>query len=485
MKKISVITAFIFLLLSSPLSLSAANNYDGGTFYQDVPIAQDSLLGAAQYFHIFANNVYLRSHTNGNIATKNLNGSNANFGTSNYPFKEFSYLQSITSINGSSFIAGITKNKVVVGANTLIDRSNSNRPKVNDTFLDHITSDELFQDISTNYIDFTSEFNHLKQTNLSLSMITPDISVTPQNFSDFNNRVIDISAINKSVVIVSLSPDVLNFNTPLIIKGLGIGNNGKKVLLNIEVPAGDNYIVNSPIKLIYENGIERSPRESSDFSDSTILWNFVQNRQTYFGRITLTAPWQGTILSPGSTLDGTGINIDGSIIVDTFLGAGETHRWDLIRTMTVQPLNSSTESSTSGESSTEGSTSIEPRAPGSKSSNNIEPSKPNTNSSSSGELRSPSSESSSSVESSASISSKAVSSESDSESSDRVMPVAHYGESKDGTLQKNKEAQGSVDKKYPILGNKEDITLLVFGGMCLFFSISLLLINRKSRNGQL
>lgn len=41
---------------------------DGGTFYQDFPEAANSPLGAAQYFHVFANDVTLKKHTNGNIA---------------------------------------------------------------------------------------------------------------------------------------------------------------------------------------------------------------------------------------------------------------------------------------------------------------------------------------------------------------------------------------------------------------------------------
>lgn len=44
--------------------------------------------------------------------------------------------------------------------------------------------------------------------------------------------------------------------------------------------------------------------------------------------MTIQSPWQGSILAPKATIDGTGVNIDGSIMADKFLGAGETHRWD-------------------------------------------------------------------------------------------------------------------------------------------------------------
>ena len=81
---------------------------DGGNFYKDFPEAENSPLGAAQYFHIFSNNVTLKSHTNGNIAAKYFNGGNANFGTNGYSEKEYYYLQNINSINASSGIVGLS-----------------------------------------------------------------------------------------------------------------------------------------------------------------------------------------------------------------------------------------------------------------------------------------------------------------------------------------------------------------------------------------
>lgn len=119
---------------------------DGGTFYQDVPEAANSPLGAAQYFHIFANDVTLRTHTNGNIAAKNFNGGNANFGTNGYLDKEYFYLDNVQSINGNSGITGEDHNKLVVGASVSVDISNPNRPKINDTNMDHLTASQIYQD---------------------------------------------------------------------------------------------------------------------------------------------------------------------------------------------------------------------------------------------------------------------------------------------------------------------------------------------------
>lgn len=69
--------------------------------------------------------------------------------------------------------------------------------------------------------------------------------------------------------------------------------------------------------------------EAVDFSDANLLWNFNDSTSAngFTGLINLQKAWQGTILATGATLKGTS-NIDGSIIVNEFLGAGETHCWD-------------------------------------------------------------------------------------------------------------------------------------------------------------
>lgn len=305
---------------------------DGGTFYQDVPEAANSPLGAAQYFHIFANDVTLRTHTNGNIAAKNFNGGNANFGTNGYLDKEYFYLDNVQSINGNSGITGEDHNKLVVGASVSVDISNPNRPKINDTNMDHLTASQIYQDQGINqYINFTEEMERLSNASQKITSATPDLTFSASDFPDRNNRVIDVSSINKSAVFITLSADVLQTGTPLNIAGLEKGydcSEVKSVFITVDTEGQDVYNSNSQINLSYTDGSERHNHEATDFSDSTILWNFTSMGTPYNGTVTIQSPWQGSILAPKATIDGSGVNIDGSIIADKFLGAGETHRWD-------------------------------------------------------------------------------------------------------------------------------------------------------------
>lgn len=82
-------TAFIYANTNSnTIEIEAA-----GSFYEDVPEAKGSILGAAQHFHIFSEKAVFHTHTNGNIATKELSGfSNAGtnkFGKEYFIFKIF------------------------------------------------------------------------------------------------------------------------------------------------------------------------------------------------------------------------------------------------------------------------------------------------------------------------------------------------------------------------------------------------------------
>ena len=297
-----------------------------------MPKAANSPLGAAQYFHIFANDVTLKTHTNGNIAAKNFNGGNANFGTNGYLDKEYFYLDNVQSINGNSGITGEDHNKLVVGASVSVDISNPNRPQINGTNMDHLTASQIYQDQGTNqYINFTEEMQRLSNASQKITSAKPDLTFSASDFPDRNNRVIDVSSINKSAVFITLSADVLQTGTPLKIAGLEKGydcSKVKSVFITVDTEGQDVYNSNSQINLSYTDGSERHNHEATDFSDSTILWNFTSMGTPYNGTVTIQSPWQGSILAPKATIDGSGVNIDGSIMADKFLGAGETHRWD-------------------------------------------------------------------------------------------------------------------------------------------------------------
>ncbi|MGX7014333.1 SpaA isopeptide-forming pilin-related protein [Vagococcus silagei] len=323
-----LVLGLVFMFLPMPVvEASSPNVQDGGNFYQDVPEAQDSYLGAAQYFHIFANRVYPGSHTNGNIATKYLDG-NADLGTKNFTEKEYHYIQDFKTIVSGSFPTG-PQTKVVFGKNVDVDVSNPNRVFVKNTPLDRLTKNEVFQDNDDEYINFEQEFVKLNQRSQELAAITPDKSYSESDFPDRNNRNIDVSQIDKKDVFIRIDAEILTLETPLYISGLesGYGSNVKNVYLIVDFKHYTAFTAKSQIKLRYVDGSERDNHEATDFSDGTLLWTFINGVNPFEGDIYLDSTWQGTILAPKVNLTGSK-NIDGSIIVNTYEGQGETHRWD-------------------------------------------------------------------------------------------------------------------------------------------------------------
>ncbi len=325
---IGIVVLFCLGMVGLGTVEAAADVKDAGNFYTDVPEAEGSFLGASSYFHIFANKAHLRNHTNGNVATRELSGS-SNFGTQDIPWVESNYAQKVIDINGASGIRDHTK--MVFGKETQIDLSEYNRPKVNGRQLDRISGDNIYQDKGANfYIDFTKEF--AKLTEVSQSLINQNVSKTYYNkdFKNENERYIDVSEFEGSDVYIRLAPEVLKKNTPLNITGLekNLGDgNFKNVYLIVETDNETSYNVQSQIKFKYTDGSERGNKETTDFSDSTVLWTFSHNDEPFKGSINLGSTWLGSILAPLATLGGEQ-NIDGNIIVDRFTGAGETHGWN-------------------------------------------------------------------------------------------------------------------------------------------------------------
>ena len=325
---IGIVVLFCLGMVGLGTVEAAVDVKDAGNFYTDVPEAEGSLLGVSSYFHIFANKAHLINHTNGNVATRELSGS-SNFGTQDIPWVESNYAQKVIDINGASGIRDHTK--MVFGKETQIDLSEYNRPKVNGRQMDRISGDNIYQDKGDNsYIDFTKEF--AKLTDGSQSLINQNVSKTYYNkdFKNENERYIDVSEFEGSDVYIRLAPEVLKKNTPLNITGLekNLGDgNFKNVYLIVETDNETSYNVQSQIKFKYTDGSERGNKETTDFSDSTVLWTFSHNDKPFKGSINLGSAWLGSVLAPLATLGGEQ-NIGGNIIVDRFTGAGETHGWN-------------------------------------------------------------------------------------------------------------------------------------------------------------
>ncbi|MCS8590073.1 collagen-binding domain-containing protein [Lactiplantibacillus plantarum] len=311
---------------------------DGGNVTDDYPDLHN-MLGVSSQFHIFAREAELHAHTNGNVAVQNLVG-NVNFGTNiieELLDKDISYIQNISNIAGSSFVsAGETRsNKVIFGENIEIDVSNPNRPMVNGVYIDHLLASEVYQDKDGNvYIDFDKEFAKLEKLSASLSEASANATYTSDSFEDMNQRVIDMTDMQPDAdghIVINLSADVLNTSTPLTIKGLSADADGNTVIINVDTAGATNYQVNSQIKIIYDDGTERNNKETEDFGDNHLLWNFYDSTASdklATGVISVDRPLQGSILAPAAEIDANQ-NIDGNIIANKVNVKAETHRWDL------------------------------------------------------------------------------------------------------------------------------------------------------------
>ena len=286
---------------------------DGGNVTDDYPDLHN-MLGVSSQFHIFAREAELHAHTNGNVAVQNLVG-NVNFGTNiieELLDKDISYIQNISNIAGSSFVsAGETRsNKVIFGENIEIDVSNPNRPMVNGVYIDHLLASEVYQDKDGNvYIDFDKEFAKLEKLSASLSEASANATYTSDSFEDMNQRVIDMTDMQPDAdghIVINLSADVLNTSTPLTIKGLSADADGNTVIINVDTAGATNYQVNSQIKIIYDDGTERNNKETEDFGDNHLLWNFYDSTASdklATGVISVDRPFQGSILAPAAEID--------------------------------------------------------------------------------------------------------------------------------------------------------------------------------------
>ncbi|MFC6322721.1 collagen-binding domain-containing protein [Companilactobacillus baiquanensis] len=329
----------------------AANSdvQDGGNVEDDLP-SKTNLLDYAAYFHIFANEATLNAHTNGNIAVGTLNG-NVNFGTNikeELLDKDISYIQNINKIASSSFVsAGNNRtNKVVFGDNVDVNVSNPNRTNVDGTDIDSLTKSETYEDKNGNvYIDFAKIFSELDVKSEAYSLMDPNVEITASDFPDQNNRVINLQDYrpnDQNQIVINLSKDVLNSNTPLTIAGLSKDPDGTTVIINVDTEGDPDYTITSQIKVIYNNNEDRpDPSETSDeerpnqeteyFGDNHLLWNFYDStasNKIYNGTINVDRPFQGSILAPAATINANQ-NLDGNIVADKVNVNAETHRWDL------------------------------------------------------------------------------------------------------------------------------------------------------------
>ncbi|EMW6252279.1 collagen-binding MSCRAMM adhesin Scm [Enterococcus faecium] len=314
-----VLVALLFNIFSYGVAVSAETfPKDPGNVYNDLT-GNYGLLGIAGQFHVFAKNkTTVNAHTDGNIATHELDANN-NFGTELHEGllnQEINYIQKTDSfINSSGIPTGDTRvNKFVVGSDVDVALQDGH-PTVNGSRLDHLTPDDFYKDRDGNeYIDFEQEFARLNVAANDLATATPGKTYTAADFPDMNNRTIDLTGLSDSgFLLVNIDAEVLTMNTPLQI----INPSDQVVVFNV-INSSSALNVQSPIK--YN---DRSNHETEDFSDANISWNF-GNEMT---DLTISAPFQGTILAPNATIHITQ-NQDGTIIGTNVILDAATNRWD-------------------------------------------------------------------------------------------------------------------------------------------------------------
>ena len=344
-----VLVALLFNIFSYGVAVSAETYIpkDPGNIYNDLT-GNYGLLGIASQFHVFAKNkTTVNAHTDGNIATHELDAKN-NFGTELHEGllnQEINYIQKTDSFANSSGIpTGSTRmNKFVVGSNVDVALQDGH-PTVNGSRLDHLTPDDFYKDRAGHeYIDFEQEFAKLNVAANDLATITPAKTYTAADFPDMNNRTIDLTGLSDTgFLLVNIDAEVLTMNTPLQI----INPNDQVVVFNV-INSSSALNVQSPIK--YN---DRSNHETEDFSDANISWNF-GNEMT---DLTISAPFQGTILAPNATIRITQ-NQDGTIIGTNVILDAATNRWDPNEifisdngTDTTSTTSDSSDSSTSSDS---------------------------------------------------------------------------------------------------------------------------------------
>lgn len=318
---------------------------NGGKVSDDFQDVSKNNLGYASKFHIFAKEATLNAHTNGNLAVGSLFG-NVNFGTNitdeKLLDKDISYVQEVKNMSESSFVSSNDHrtNKVVFGEVNDVELGKDNAsPLVNETPINHLLNNEIFQDKDSNeYLDFDQEFAKLENKSAGL-VSTNSKTITNADFPDQNQRVIDLSdfeADANNQIVINLDPEVLNASTPLTISGLSADKGGTSIIINVDTKGQNPYAMNSQIKLRFNNGeenpIERPNQETEYFDDNHLLWNFYDSsagNKQFDGIIEMNNTFQGSVLAPDATIN-IHHNLDGNIVAEKVnVVGGETHRWDL------------------------------------------------------------------------------------------------------------------------------------------------------------
>lgn len=291
----------------------------------------NNLLSEAERFHIFANNVQIGADVNGNIATRHYLSGNE-FGTRNesHNYKldgqtgDVYYIESFDQLGANAFR---NPNSHVVFGN---DAWGKIEIKDHHVFANGVRLDQLNPDKekveNIKLIDFDQEFTNLRNL-ADLYAKQEQTEGVKVDFSDMNNRFIDISGVTQGAktIFINVPLEYLSAPQPLTIKGLSSSEDGPVVILNVNMGSQTNVFLNTQTKLTYDDGQAINPSEGHS-KPNHVIWNFGSAK----AQLNVSGGYfLGSVLAPQSELN-AGCNMDGNLIADRVnVTGGETHRWDL------------------------------------------------------------------------------------------------------------------------------------------------------------
>ncbi|HCT82910.1 MAG TPA: hypothetical protein DIC55_05710 [Streptococcus sp.] len=214
--------------------------------------------------------------------------------------------------------------------------------------MDKLKPEDVYQDTTEQtYIDFSDVFQQLISVSTSYTS-TPQTKNVISNYSDMNNRYIDVSGVaaGTQIIYVNVPFEYLSYPQPITIKGISNSLTGPTIVINVTgIPDGNQYI-STQVQLNYIDGTNGLPNSEGHKEPNHVLWNLGTGGQTFnfsSGR------FMGSILAPNATIN-AGVNIDGNIVANIVnITGGESHRWDIHPQPMTHGTTQTTESKTINE----------------------------------------------------------------------------------------------------------------------------------------
>ena len=325
-------------------------NHFGGTAYSS----------PAFDFHIFAEEVTLGGHTNGNIATNQLYANTHTFGAkqnNHLGKREDNYIGQYAEA-----LSNISSNGYIVLGRTIKTNISNQEGRIsigrNSNFFDQQTSTKIYRETksSSPYINVAAELSNLRKISTTLSRIKTSEDVTLSKVSG-EHQTITVSGSGK--------------NHYLNVTAAEISAGNQKRILNITMPASTTLIINVDMKgsnihslanlVTCLNGYNNGEQVISDACG--LMWNLYDSSNTNHQFVTCDYAcvgcsdyFFGTILAPSAQIRYGAVN--GSIIAKkTYQDGKESHRFDFTGYTEPEPP---TEEPTSEKPTTEKPTTEKP-----------------------------------------------------------------------------------------------------------------------------